>query len=70
MQGVNYFVLVHMEVEGVIGVGRVVGGAVLRLIPADHFTDVFIKGFAFSDVLKGKDAFAVDARTANLHAAA
>ena len=42
MQGVNHFVLVHMEVEGVIGVGRVVGVAVLRLIPADHFTDVFI----------------------------
>ena len=42
MQCVNYLVFVHMEVEGVIGVGRVVGMAVLRLIPADHFTDVFI----------------------------
>ena len=69
MQGVNHFVLVHMKVEGVIGVGRVVGVAVLRLIPADDFTDIFKQSFAFSDVLQGKHPFAVDARTANLHAA-
>ena len=69
MQGVNHFVFVHMKVEGVIGVGRVVGVAVLRLIPADDFTDIFKQSFAFSDVLQGKHPFAVDARSANLHAA-
>jgi len=70
MQGVNHFVFVHMEVEGVIGIGRVVGVAVLRFVPADDFTNILKQGLAFGNVLQGKDTFAVDARAANLHAAA
>ena len=67
MQRVNDFVLIHMEIEGVIGVRRVVWVAVLRLFPADDFTHVFIDGFAFCKVLQGKYTLAVDARSANLH---
>ena len=69
MQRINHLVFVHMEVEGVIGVGRVMGVTILRFVPADHLTHVFKQRFAFSDVLQGKHPFAVDARTANLHAA-
>ena len=70
MQGVNHFVFVHMEVEGVIGIGRVVWVAVLRFVPADDFTNILKQGLAFRKVLQGKHTFAVDARAANLHAAA
>jgi len=41
----------------------------LRLVPADHLTHVFKQRLAFSDVLQGKNPLAVDARSANLHAA-
>ena len=67
MQGVNHPLLVHLEVEGVIGIRGVLGGALLRLIPTDHFAHVFIKGFAFGNVFERKYAFAVDARATNLH---
>ena len=70
MQGINDLVFVHMKVKGVIGVRGVVGVAVLRFVPADDFTDIFKQGLAFGNVLQGKDTFAVDARAANLHAAA
>ena len=61
VQGVNHPVFIHMEIEGVIGIGRVVGVAVLRLVPADHFTDIFKQGLAFGKVLQGEHTFAVDA---------
>ena len=70
VQGINHFVFVHMEIEGVIGIGRIMGVAVLRLVPADDFTHIFKQGLAFGKVLQGKHTFAVDARTAHLHAAA
>ena len=70
MQCIDHFVFVHMEVEGVIGIGRVMGVPILRLVPADDFANVFIQCFAFCNVLQCKNAFAVDARSANLHAAA
>jgi hypothetical protein len=59
-----------MEIEGVIGVRRVVRVAVLRFVPADDFTHILKQGLAFCKVLQGKHTFAVDARAANLHAAA
>ena len=61
MQRVDHLVFVHMEIEGVVGIGRVVGVAILRFVPADHLTHVFKQCFAFGDVLQGKHAFAVDA---------
>ena len=67
MQRVNDFVLIHMEIEGVVGVRRVEWVAVLRLFPADDFTNVFIDGFAFCKVLQRKYTLAVDARSANLY---
>ena len=67
MQCIDHFVFVHMEVEGVIGIGRVMGVPILRLVPADHFTDIFKQGLAFGKVLQGEHTFAVDARSANLH---
>ena len=70
VQGVNHPVFIHMEIEGVIGIGRIVGVAVLRLVPADHFTDILKQCLAFGKVLQGKYTLAVDTRAANLHAAA
>jgi len=61
MQSVDDSVFIHMEIEGVVGIGRVVGVAVLRLIPADDFAYIFEQGLAFCNVLQGKDAFAMDA---------
>jgi len=54
-------VFIHMKVEGVVGVGGIVRVAVLRFIPADDFTDIFVQSLAFRNVQKRKDAFAMDA---------
>ncbi len=70
MQGVNHFVFVHVEIEGVIGIGRIVRVAILRFIPADDFTHILKQGFAFSQVLQGKHTFTVDTGASNLHATA
>lgn len=61
VQSVNHLVFVHMEVEGVIGVGGVVRMAVLRFIPTDDLTHILIQGLAFCNVQQRKDTFAVDA---------
>ena len=61
VQSVNHLVFVHMEVEGVIGVGGVVWVAVLRFIPADDLTHIFVQCLAFCNVQYRKYTFAVDA---------
>ncbi len=66
MQCIDHFVFVHMEVEGVIGIGRVMGVPILRLVPANDFANVFKQRFTFCNVLQCKYALAVDARSANL----
>ena len=70
VQRVDHFVFVHMKIERVIGVGRVMGVTVLRLVPADDFTHILKQCLAFGKVLQRKYALAVDAGAANLHAAA
>ena len=43
------------------------GVPILRLVPADDFTNVFKQRLTFCNVLQCKNAFAVDARSANLN---
>jgi hypothetical protein len=59
-----------MKIKRVIGLQRVVRMAVLGFLPADDLADVFNQHFAFSNVLHGKNTFAVDAGAANLDSAA
>ena len=59
MQRIDHLVFVHMEVEGVVRVLRVVRVAILRFFPADDLAHVFDQRLAFGNVLQRKHALAV-----------
>jgi len=65
---IDHMVFIHMEVERVVGLQGVVRVPVLRFLPADHFTRVFDKDFALCNILHGKNALAMHARTPGLDA--
>ncbi|MCY1251762.1 hypothetical protein D9M72_655800 [compost metagenome] len=67
---VDHTTVVDVEVEGVIGLRRVVRMAAQRLLPADDLALVFDQRFAFRQVLHGEHAVAVDIGAARLNAAA
>ena len=50
MQGINNSVFIHVKVKGVVGIGGIVGMAVLRFVPADDLTDILEQGLAFCNV--------------------
>ena len=59
-----------MEVEGVIGLRRVMRMAAQRLLPRDDLARVFDERLARGDVLHGENAVAMDAGAPCLDAAA
>ena len=69
MLGIDDAVLVHMEIERVVGLLGVVRMPILRFLPADDLADVLNENFAFCNVLQRKDALAMHARTTGLDAA-
>src|SRR3990167_471033 len=67
---VDHAVFIHMEVERVVRLQRVVRVAVLRLLPGDDLAGVLDQHLALGDILHGKNALAMHARAAGLDAAA
>ena len=61
--------VIDVEVEGVVGVGRVVRMAALRLGPGDHLAGVLDDRLAGGDRAQRVDALAVHAGAADLDAA-
>ena len=70
MQRVDHTVGVDVKVKRVIRVARIMGVAVLRLVPGDHLAHVLDQGFTFGDVLQREHALAMHPRAAGLEAAA
>lgn len=60
VQTVNDACFVNVEIKGMVGVLRVMGMAVLGFLPCDDFPAVLDNGFAFSDILDGKDTSTMD----------
>src|SRR4051794_18287626 len=67
---VDDVLVIDVEVEGVVGVGRVVRMAAQRLLPTDDLALVFDDGFAFGQWPRREHAPPVDARAPHLDAAA
>jgi len=68
-QGVDDPAVLQLEVKGVVRVVRVVGVAVLGLVPVDDLAHVLDQGFAGGDVLHRIHPLAVHAGAAGLDAA-
>jgi hypothetical protein len=69
VQAVNDAGFVNMEIKGMVGVLWIMGMAVLGFLPSDDFPAVLDNGFAFSDILDGKDTSTMDPGTPRLNAA-
>ena len=69
VQAVNDAGFVNMEIKGMVGVLWIVGMAVLGFLPSDDFPAVLDNGFAFSEILDGKDTSTMDPGTPRLNTA-
>ncbi len=58
-QRVNHPVVVYVEIKRVVRVLRIVGVAVLRLLPRNHFAGVLDQGLALGNIGHRKDALAM-----------
>jgi hypothetical protein len=69
VQAVNDAGFVNMEIKGMVGVRWIVGMAGLGFLPCDDFPAVLDNGFAFSEILDGKDTSTMDPGTPRLNTA-
>jgi hypothetical protein len=69
VQAVNDTRFVDMKIKGMVGVLWVMGMAVLGFLPSDDFPAVLDNGFAFSEILDGKDTSTMDPGTPRLNTA-
>ena len=70
VRGIDHTLVIDLEVEGVIGLAGVVWMAILSLLPVNHFTHILNNGFAFRNILRGENAFAMHAGAPSLDATA
>ena len=61
IQGIDHMLVVDVEVEGVVGVCRVVRMAAQGLFPSDDLADVLNDGLALGKVSQGKDPLTMHA---------
>jgi hypothetical protein len=70
VRGVDHPLIVDLKVKSVIGLAGIMRMTVLRLLPVNHFTHVLNNGFAFRNILRGENAFAMNAGAPGLDTAA
>ena len=69
MRGVYHPLIVDLKVKSVIGLAGIMRMTILRLLPVNHFAHVLNKGFALRNILRGENAFAMNAGAPGLDTA-